>query len=206
MLNKATNAISKKGLSKLAYGNVFIVNTLSGGKLADYMESSDNIRVAVNKLKRVTKDAIGSLIHELGHRNWFKFFNNKADVKYRFEEAHLDGMGSKVDLEVGDLVGEKSTGNTYEIVGNLGLSFYIKLIDAKSKVDKKKIGEKYRVDVKKMQFLEPIGKKKKKENWQSYFPTAYSMKNVEEFYAELFKGWVTGELKDPAKSWFGTIH
>jgi hypothetical protein len=45
-----------------------------------------------------------------------------------------------------------------------------------------------------------------KSDMHSFFPTLYAHTKPEEMYAEMFSFWLTAGLKEPAKSWFESIH
>lgn len=76
VVKKAASLLQGKGLGKVCYGNVLMTNTVgrSSKLLAFYMVSEDEVLIRAN-LKGKEHDTVRTLIHELGHRLYYKFLS-----------------------------------------------------------------------------------------------------------------------------------
>ena len=192
--------------NRLAYGKIYVVNTLPGTTLADYDISNDLIRISFKQLRSVNHDVIDSFIHELGHRNWFKNLtdNQKKEIRITFDDKKR-----KTDsVNVGDIVVDKENGNKYKVLSlkYLRKLIYIsKLIELGTDVKRKyTLGADYQIPSE-MMGTGFVLINSNNEN-SSFFPSIYSTRNYEEFYAELFSNWINKKLKESAKSWMENLH
>lgn len=69
--DEVENRLQPFGFSKLCYGDVFFQSTLNSTAIADYTKGTDDIRVKTQR--RPTETMVIDMIHELGHRMWWKF-------------------------------------------------------------------------------------------------------------------------------------
>jgi len=164
---------------KVLYGDVFVVGQLRQSRtLAWYFVQED--QVYIRNLAKKGVDDLASLIHELGHRYWFKFAraDQKRNISGLYYKLGSDARREDVPvLKAGDLLplnlkGEdaprvitKVTPLSYE----LGSGVSVKIRDVEGIVKRKAV----------------VGK---------LFPSGYSMKNVEEFFAECFSFYILGKL------------
>lgn len=154
-------------LKVVAYGDIFLVgNMLQSNTSAWYNIQKDD--VYLRPLKVTTKGNTHSLLHELGHRHWYKFLDSKQKdairtLYFRLSYARNEG------LRVGDVLPVEIRGFPNPVVVKVDSSAY--WLNDKDRVSKSKI-DKY-----------------------LNYPSAYASKTVEEFYAECFAFYLMGKLK-----------
>jgi len=207
LLDNAESRLSSNGLQKLAYGKVYIVNTLAGNAIADYAPENDIVRVSLKKIRKTTHETIDSFLHELGHRNFYK--NLSSDQKSEIRTTFNMNQISKKSVEKDDIVVDKETGNRYQIIKSVykrSLSYLAKLIEVKKETKKLKLNQEYFIPSDLIGTVLIIESQSDDNPNSSFFPSTYSLKNYEEFYAELFSHWMNKTLKEPAKTWFINLH
>lgn len=210
LLDDASKDLAKKGYSKLCYGRIIMVDNLGGTILADYSEQDDIMRVGFKMLKKsnAQKQKI-SFIHEIGHRNYYKFLTPKqraeSDSKF-FSEVKLSAP--KSSPKSGEVLVSKTYGDRYKVEKlnyKRTLKYQVQLIELgeNTKTKSKDLGQKFAIDDKfvGVEFI-PEGKE---GGENTYVPRVYGMKNAQEFYAVLWETWFQNKLKDPAKSWFENL-
>ena len=175
---------------KVLYGDVFIVGQLRQARtLAWYSPSQDE--VYLRNLARKGIDDLESLVHELGHRYWFKFAtpNQKRNISLLYMDLGISARNVRVpDLKPGDVLPVPVRGLEPPLV--------ITSITPRSYViTPRKLpvgvlpGATATVSIDAVQ-----GLMKQKAVTGKLFPTAYSMKNDVEFFAECFAFYVLGKL------------
>ena len=96
VLDKATAAITKSGFGSAAYGDIVLEGFQKGDAYSGfYLNHQDLIRLKVETKYRM--DVVYTLVHELGHRVWFKQISSEKRDAYT--EAY---MGSTQTLSVAD--------------------------------------------------------------------------------------------------------
>ena len=210
LLDDVSKELSKKGYSKLCYGKIFLVGSLGNQSLADYDPENDDIRVSFKVMKKKNRCSQKiALIHEIGHRNYYKFLSPKqrgeSDNKF-FTEVKLGTP--KRSPQRGEIVTSKSFGDRYKVERRefkRTIKYIVRLIelgeDTRSKT--KDLNQLYMLDDKLMgiEYI-PEGKE---EAENTYVPRPYGMKDKLEFYAVLWEFWFQDKLKDPAKTWFENL-
>ena len=182
LVSSATKAIQPVlDFKKVLYGDVFVVGQLKQSKtLAWYNVKDDD--VYLRSLAKKGFDDLSSLVHELGHRYWFKFatMEQKKAVATLFYELSSKGRATQITRpKVGDplpvpLKGSKEvpiitkdTGRTFELStgGYVNADSLLKILQQQAAA-------------------------------KGVFPSAYSMTNYEEFFAECFAFYVLGRMKE----------
>jgi hypothetical protein len=154
-----------------------------------------------------------SLIHELGHRNYFKFLPkskvNESDTRY--SQERLSPKSNK-NIVPGNILVYKDTGDIFRVQDikyekKLKYSVILVQLGENSLYTEKDIRKPYSIlsetigiDV----LIMDIKGNLKDEN--SFVPRTYALKNKFEFYAVLWETWFNNKLKEPAKSWFEDLH
>jgi hypothetical protein len=161
---------------KVLYGDVFIVGQLRQSKtLAWYSVNDDD--VYVRSMAKKGFNDLQSLIHELGHRFWYRFMSREQKqntvivyqkLKYTASPAKLPRLGEPLPVPL-------KSGEHPTVIGYDGLRYqlssggYVKVNDIRKILNQQAL----------------IGS----------FPTLYSAKNYEEFFAECFSLFTLGKLK-----------
>lgn len=164
---------------KVLYGDVFVVGQLRQSRtLAWYSPTEDEVY-----LRNLTKkgiDDLASLVHELGHRYWFKFAtaDQKRNISGLYYKLGSDARRVEIPvLKAGDLLPVNLRGElTPRVITKVTPWDY-------------ELGQGVMV---KVRDVEGILKRKAVEG--KLFPSGYSMKNVEEFFAECFSFYILGKL------------
>jgi hypothetical protein len=180
--NAARSIATTRDFKKVLYGDVFIVGQLKqSNTLAWYNYRDDD--VYVRSLAKKGFDDLQSLVHELGHRYWFKFAtpDQKKAITTLFYRTGVSAaqVGSALDR----LLHTPNPGDK--------LPFRVRGVKGDPIVDRVENELVYLVgggrllarDVSKILGV------------QLAFPTTYASKNVEEFFAECFAFFVHGRLK-----------
>lgn len=169
---RSLNAI--KDFRKVLYGDVFVVGQLKQSTtLAWYSVRDDD--VYIRSLAKKGIDDLRSLIHELGHRYWFKFLS--LDVKQRMARLYSDLRHSRVEtppLKEGDVLPLPVRGVKGPVIVT-GLEGLFYRISTGGHVSILEVQKRLRL--------------------QATFPTAYAATNYEEFFAECFSFYTLGKLK-----------
>jgi len=136
VVKEAARLLSAKGLSKVCYGEILVSNRVNRKKeiLAFYLPSKDEMFIRAD-LKGHEHDALGTMLHELGHRLQEKFLNSgiKKSEIYRMyrviqgghEAAEEDAINKLLEdpataPKVGDIVVDPKT-QTELVFEKLGL-------------------------------------------------------------------------------------
>lgn len=84
----AAKRLEEKGFGKLNYGDVLLVNTPHRkDESARYFSEGDKFRLQVNVRRRF--NTVYTIVHELGHRYWYKFLTD-FDREWYEDEFFLD--------------------------------------------------------------------------------------------------------------------
>ena len=92
-LNEATKAIEKAGFGSAAYGDV-LLQTSKEGWAGMYRSGTDDIQLNVTARNRF--DSVYTLVHELGHRVWYKQLSEAQRDAY--EDAYV-GTAKPITLD-----------------------------------------------------------------------------------------------------------
>jgi hypothetical protein len=202
VVEKASSLVKAKGFGKVCYGTIQVTNNISNAKtLAFYAIQTDEMFVRGN-LKGKQSPAVGTFIHELGHRLHVKFLMNKNDQIKSLYNALLKGE----DLASKELLEDKSKwpkpGDTHEekgqtlIVDRVGLNRsydYTVFMHVKDE-------PKFVFTVSLLGWLAKKGFKKKET-----FITPYARTNASENFAEMFENYIQGTLPDGQVQMLETI-
>lgn len=210
LLDDVSSRLKKKGYGKLCYGKVLLVDNLGGHTLADYDPKDDLMRIGFKMLKKSnTENQIISTIHELGHRNYFKFLTSKqrSESDGRFLTEVKFKLGTS-NVKKGDVITSINSGDRFRIDDNRfsrSFKYIVSLIELgeNTKNKTKDLNQRFSIDEKYIgvEYV-PEGVK---ESQNSYIPRVYGMKNNQEFYAVLWEFWFQDKLRDPAKTWFENL-
>lgn len=180
LFENATRSLSTaRDFKKVLYGDVYVVGQLrQSNTLAWYKVQSDD--VYVRSLAKKGGDDLHSLIHELGHRYWFKFATakQKQGIGALFSQLSLTPAPTVARPKVGDVLPvpvRGAKGTKFVIVKDDGLFFHT---TPPGKFDARAL----------MKVLT------QKAKGTSVFPTTYSMTDVDEFFAECFAHYTLGRL------------
>ena len=168
-----TSLNTTRDFKKVLYGDVFVVGQLRQSRtLAWYSVQEDD--VYVRSLAKKGFDDLHSLVHELGHRYWFKFATAGQKKAVHTLFVALSYASSPRMPKAGDTLPVPLRGVKVPpvITKQEGL-FYHLSTGGRVKV----------LDV--MKILKVTAN----------FPTQYSSKNVDEFFAECFAFYTLGRLK-----------
>jgi hypothetical protein len=112
-------------------------------------------------------------MHEIGHRQWFKFLSGGQQKTWR--AYYLQNSYQSMDMSTVPKVGDIPPEFNQEIIKIVGLKFF--------------------VDDRRYLTFDDI---KRLYTW----PSHYSAASAEEFYAECFRLSIEGKLQEPFKGWF----
>jgi hypothetical protein len=184
-----TEAILKKfGFGKLCYGKLFSTPTIRAGQtLADYTDNTDSVRIS-NKAKK-SNEAIRIMIHELGHRLWYRFLSDKQkqEITDKFYEVQKNSdfkisLGDKFVDEKGKII----VVSDY-VSGRQGkMQKFVFKYDAMEKSPRFSAAKGY------FRRLTPIGKK---YEYDPFDVTEYAKTNEKEFFSEVFSFALTQKNK-----------
>jgi len=112
-IEKGITIVKDAGFNHLIYGEVFLLGSaMKADVAADYDRGTDQIRFKTN----VTESAmVHNLIHELGHRQYYKFKVDEAENNAKFNEV----VAGRQRLRVGDIVKDPKDGAEYTVVAPL---------------------------------------------------------------------------------------
>lgn len=194
IVERASGLIKAKGFGKVCYGTIQVTNTVGQNArvLAFYAMQTDEMFVRGN-LKGKQNPAVGTFVHELGHRLHIKFLLSKNDqIKAMYNSLKEGEEGS-----VRDLLGDKSkwpqAGDTFEEKGQV------------FEVDRVGLNNALNYTV----FLHLKGEPKVKgslplQGWlaakghrpKEVFVTPYARTDYSENFAEMFENYILGTLPD----------
>lgn len=209
LLDDSSKDLARRGYSKLCYGKVFMVDNLGGKILADYNEKNDTMRIGFKMLKKSnSQNQKTAFIHEIGHRNYFKFLNPSQRGENKIRYIKESKFSSKENPHSGDtLVGMRS-GDKWKVENTQykrNLKYVVQLIELgeNTKLKTKDLNQKFLIDDKFIGvdfIVEGHG-----DSVNTFFPRPYGLVDEYEFYAVLWESWFQNKLKDPAKTWFEGI-
>lgn len=207
LLDDVSSLLKKRGYGKLCYGKVLLVDNLGGKTLADYDPKGDLMRIGFKMLKKSNiENQIISTIHELGHRNYFKFLTSKqrgeSNSKFLTEVKLKKGT---FDVKKGEIITSITSGDRYRVEDSRykrSFKYIVSLVELgkETRNKTKDLNQRYSIDEKYIgvEFV-PEGAV---ESQNTYIPRPYGMKDEQEFYAVLWETWFQNKLRDPAKTWF----
>ncbi len=181
LIENAARALSTtRDFKKVLYGDVFVVGQLKQSTtLAWYNVNHDE--VFVRSLAKKGGNDLQSLIHELGHRYWFKFATQ--DQKRAIQRLFLDLSVAPAPKVKRPTVGDELP---VPVKGAKGIKFII----VKDTGDIYETAPKGRFPVRAvLNMMETAAK------GEAVFPSRYSMTNDQEFFAECFAFYTMGRMK-----------
>lgn len=186
-IEKAAGIVRKNGFGHLLYGDVFLVSGLKRSVAADYSPESDTVRFKIDS--KSSDDYITrAFIHELGHRQYYKF---KLDTNV-LNEKWFEVKDKKPGFEIGTVFVSPSTGESIVVDGTkYGRGEYNYTGYYESDPSKK-------VSIPRAMAANPNLKilKGKVPDIDKFHVSAYAMTNPSEFWAEVFSFALTGQDKE----------
>lgn len=182
--------------SMLCYGLVEVKRKMTSNVLADYNYVKDTMRI---KGKRPDAGFVRSFLHELGHRMWFVHLSPQLRSLVKNKYSHMLLNMKYVDLKIGDIVGLK---DGFKIqIDKVEYNGYSGVVLEKPQ-KKRMFKEGDRVSFKPLKETNILTLNEKRyEPEEESFPTTYSQKNPEEFFAECFSHFMLGTLNSKLTSW-----
>lgn len=186
--------------SKLCYGLVEVKKKLGTNVLADYIIGKDTMRI---KGKKADSEFVASFIHELGHRLWYEYLSPQVRSLVKNKYLHLLSDDKFIDLKIGDIISLKSG---FKIkIDKVNSKDYVGILLEKPLKNKKfKEGEKVTLKPVNENSVDELNDKKFTSE-MTEFPSGYSKKNPEEFFAECFSHLQLGTLNKSLEKWFKEI-
>jgi hypothetical protein len=109
-IKKAAAIVRAAGFGHLIYGEVFLIGSAMKSTVkADYNVDTDQVRF---KGDQSEPQIISSFIHELGHRQYYKFKVDQAANNAKYNEV----VDKRERLKVGDIVKSPTDGKEYTIL------------------------------------------------------------------------------------------
>lgn len=186
----ANQSLNDFDFRKVAYGDLYIVGQLSSRahRRAWYAVDSDDVYLRI--LAKKGEDDLQGLLHELGHRYWFKFLS--AERKKSFSTWYTQLKHPREYPKVESL----NVGDTLPIpVRGVKVSPTIISND----------GYRYELSTGGHVQIHEVRKMMLEQAKSQSFPSIYSMVSVEEFFAECFSFFAMGQLKPDLASKFKEI-
>lgn len=184
LVEVASRELKSSKFSQVLYGDIQIVGNISKtNTLAWYNYTSDDVF-----LRPETKFGPGdvrSLIHELGHRFWFKFAT--SSVQGTWNQHYSDILYSSGNVQMpkpGDVLDMPIQGQKEPAIIQ-GITFDKVLLSGGYFIPLKKVREHFRA--------------------KARFPTVYASTSAAEYFAEAFANYVLGNLDSPFKEHFERI-
>lgn len=199
IVKEAAGLLQSKGLGKVCYGEVFVSNRLDNpSTLAFYHITSDEMFIRTD-LKRAYASALKTVLHELGHRYYYKFAKAKHGAIHNLY-SRLKGQTSELKRQLVNEVMEDpqrrpQPGDTYDNRGvvwvvdevrykGLRSGYQIQLHDQNNPKNKGSLPVESWIQIKGY----------KLENAPSGFVTPYASTKPEEMFAEMFAFYCLGGL------------
>ena len=182
--------------SLLCYGLVEVKRKMAADVLADYNSAKDTMRI---KGKRPDASFVKSFLHELGHRLWYVHLSPQLRSMVKNKYSHMLLDVKYVDLKIGDIVGLK---DGFKIqIDKIGYGGYSGVVLEKPPRKRMfKEGDRVSIKAVKETSVSTLNEKKYEPD-EASFPTTYSQKSPEEFFAECFAFFMLGTLSKPLASW-----
>lgn len=184
LIEVASRELKSSKFSQVLYGDIQIVGNISkSNTLAWYNFKEDD--VFIRPETKFGPANVRSLIHELGHRFWFKFTTSSVqgtwnrhyeNLRYSSGAVQMPKPGEVLDLAI---TGKKEPSVVKEIT-------YDKVI----------LTNGYYIPLKKLRELLQA---------RASFPTVYSSTSPAEYFADAFALYVLGKLDSPFKEHFERI-
>lgn len=100
VIEEAAKRLKSRGMGQVCYGDVLVSQSLKKRKvLAFYLPSNDEMFIRAD-LKGHEKEALSTVLHELGHRLHFKFLRSKQHeietVYQRLKRGHADALDQAI--------------------------------------------------------------------------------------------------------------
>jgi hypothetical protein len=177
-----------KGIRKALYGEVHLVGQLLKKKSLAWYDPRDDT-IYVRPFARADKDAVHSLMHEIGHRFWKKFTTREKRIEWF--RHHIAVLGKKADPYD---VHYPSIGETISIAKPKGRGRKRKQPVVVKIEGQPGAGAKFYVDERRFftdkQFQDAAATE---AGWKR-FPTPYSSSSEEEHFCEALALWARGAL------------
>lgn len=190
IVKEAAERLQRKGLSEVCYGEMHLSNRLKGARnLAFYHIASDEMFIR-GDLNRNDNEALKTVLHELGHRYYYKFVKGEAAVHNIY--SRLKGVASAlksqlIDEVMGDPQKRPNPGDLY--TGNK-ITWVVDRVSYKGRKSGYQIHLHNQADPTKTGMLSLESwiraKKYKLDNAPSDFVTTYAGTSPEENFAEMF--------------------
>ena len=182
--------------SLLCYGLVEVKRKMAADVLADYNYVKDTMRI---KGKRPDASFVKSFLHELGHRLWYVHLSQQLRSMVKNKYSHMLLDVKYVNLKIGDIVGLK---DGFEIqIDKVGYGGYSGVVLEKPPRKRMfKEGDRVSIKAVKETSVSTLNEKKYEPD-EASFPTTYSQKSPEEFFAECFAFFMLGTLSKTLTSW-----
>lgn len=194
VVDKASSLLKAKGFGKVCYGTVQVTNNISNAKiLAFYSVQTDEMFVR-GSLKGKQGPAVGTVIHELGHRLHVQFLKSQNNQIKSMYDALLRGEDVATQEMLEDRSNWPKPGDTHAqkdgsvfVVDRVGLSRTNDWVVFTYLQDDPKIKGTMALQG----WLGNNGIKKKE-----VFITPYAKTNYSENFAEMFEHYILGTLPD----------
>lgn len=180
VIEAATAQLKMHGFSHLCYGEVTYTPALRRIVAADYNPATDQMRVAPAKNSEFN-EAVRTFLHELGHRQMYRFKLDFEKLKEKYEEAR----GMRRRLRIGDAVKEPKTDRVLTVTevknGTKGVVYRARYDDEPSR------------GIRGGDFMEHWELVRGKASEKHTFAvSAYALSKSGEFWAEVFSHAMTG--------------
>jgi len=195
-------ALSPYGFDHLVSGK-FRVAKLSNRVAATYQYKSNITTLSLPQLRKAA--GVQSLIHEMGHK-WDDMSNLSKTINDKWVELLADGhsFSSSNDLSKGDTISftaqkyKKYHGIVFTVV-RVAYNGVISVTteDSTGKIPPDMLLDGDPVDIEGNPIIATSD--------DPWFPTAYSYTNPSEFFAEIFRVWITGDVSDEVDAWLKSL-
>ena len=228
LLSDTQATLRKMGMGHLVGGRVAVHKNLrSSGHntLADYSLKDGHIRLKV-KGKSIEKGHLNSMIHELGHKNYYEFFNDSQRKEVLKKYNEMFSKSSNRTLPSGEKFEYQD--NIFEVITPMMNKVSVKIDKVVNKDSLKDISKKLRSlknvsdeefeEVAKLMRLDfpsyvvkskevtPLNPEYVRSNiTREFIVTTYASTNESEMYAEMFAEDGLRGLKSNAKFWFDKL-
>jgi hypothetical protein len=177
LIKEAEKILKKNGFGYLVFGKFYSTPSLGSKAIADYSIANDTIRIS-NKAKK-SETAVKTLIHELGHRLWYKYMTQKDHLKVQ-EKYYEVLRGNNISINKGDKFKNEKGRELVIIDKKFGYSYKDKYIF--QYVDDTSVKYEAPLDFFKYQ-AQPIDKEFVRDIFDV---SAYAKTSVTEFFPEVF--------------------
>jgi hypothetical protein len=209
-LDRAAALIKKAGFGKILYGNVYLAGERQGRKHFGGRYSHKTDGITLNCDAAHSFDSLYSLVHEFGHRYWYKFLNQAQQDKY---EDMFSGTAPALSIKDREQLWEAWRKGGYKLRGAKQyltpeiyetLKMYLHDLRGVSLVPDERLG--YKEEAVYRNF---VGPKQRFYHFDKQPPasvTRYGSTDIKEDFAEVFAHHVTGRKLTPdAEKRFRTV-